>query len=213
LNNERFYLFANQCNQHWVLFVIDIQERKIDLYDSYHRGMTSNSQLQIEQIQYYFDTNVSFDNTVNISWNVVVHKCNYQKTTCDCGVYMLTFGLFLTDLKVDHCIGIDCEKLARLKIALDVTRGYIEDPRIYKVKYHDIEEYPSLQKNFDYIIDLSKDDDNDVDFLKHQLTCDKVYIDTLLDQINQREEEQLVLEKKCEEMQYIIDNLKNKLVL
>jgi hypothetical protein len=58
---------------------------------------------------------------------------------------MLTFSLFLADFPVDSCANIDCVHLARVKIALDISRGYIEDPRLFN--FHD---YDSLTPIIEY---------------------------------------------------------------
>jgi hypothetical protein len=108
------------------------------------------------QIRVYIDVNSqSIDGATNIKWNQECVICNFQTNTSDCGVYMLTFGLFLADVQVSECLNINCKELARLKIALDCTRGYIEDPRLLDFNN---DTYQNVNKNlttFDFATAVS----------------------------------------------------------
>jgi hypothetical protein len=128
---DRVFMLSNQYNKHWVLYIIDVKNLSIDLFDSYHRGLTISSEIQINQIKVFFGANLLFEE--NSAWKITSNQCNFQKTSCDCGIFMLTYCLFLADdIDISCCKNIDCSYLSRLKIAVDITRGYIEDPRLVK---------------------------------------------------------------------------------
>jgi Ulp1 family protease len=128
---DKVFFFANQTNTHWVLFEVFMKNQTIFFYDSwFHDNLVAKEQVNI--LIEFLNNNIPKSTTLdNNDWNVIVsNKCQFQTNNNDCGVFMLTFALFLADFAVESVEHIDCEKLARWKIALDITRGYIEDPRL-----------------------------------------------------------------------------------
>jgi hypothetical protein len=104
-----------------------VKEQLIILYDSFYQGVSPYAKTQMDILQHFI-----IDNTKNQNWNVTYNsKCQFQKNGCDCGVFMITFSLFfLSDFFAESVEGIDFTELARCKIAMDITRGFIKDPRI-----------------------------------------------------------------------------------
>jgi hypothetical protein len=164
---EKIYMYANQNNNHWVLFEILVHSAKIIVYDSYFEGVSPTTQLQFNQIKYYIKIN-SIDQGVDKRWGTESKSCRFQRNTDDCGVYMLTFSLFVPDFSFEFVKQIDM-KNARVKIAMDITRGYIEDPRLNGYTYlTDDASIAGLggMPVFDYelfILDLTEDDDEEDD--------------------------------------------------
>jgi hypothetical protein len=68
-------------------------------------------------------------------WTSDAKQCRFQMNTDDCGVYMLLFSYVLPDFPYEIVKSINM-KLARLKIGMDITRGYIEDPRLEGYEYN-----------------------------------------------------------------------------
>jgi hypothetical protein len=164
-NWDRVFIYANQNNTHWVLYEIDVKEQLIILYDSFYHGVTPYSKNQMD-ILYHF----IIDNTKYQNWNVTYNSnCQFQKNGCDCGVFMITFSLFLSDFSAESVDGIDLTELARCKIAMDITRGFINDPRIInndlllsepddeqKIKYTNNNSTSYFDYN-DYVVDVLED--------------------------------------------------------
>jgi hypothetical protein len=64
---------------------------------------------------------------------------------------MITFSLFLADFPVESVVGINMSRNARIKIAMDISRGYILDPRIpkyYITKSDSDFQYKSYMEDF-----------------------------------------------------------------
>jgi hypothetical protein len=191
---DKIFLYANQNNNHWVLYEIDVQQAQICLYDSYYDGISSISQIQFNQIKYYIKIN-SIDKGVNKRWTTQYKPCRFQSNTDDCGVYMLIFSLFISDFSFEYVKRISM-KYARLKIAMDITRGYIEDPRLDGYNYFNDASHAGLDgiPVFDYeqlMIDLTDqddDDDDDDDDIQYIMTKNKSYIESLELRIKQDQE-------------------------
>jgi hypothetical protein len=105
---------------------------------------------------------------------------------------MLVFSLFLVDLPFDSCKNIDCVNNARLKIAMDITRGYLEDPRLnhrfstedYKKIVDEIDPSRSERKKTQLIENLIEDGHEEtIKNLKQLLSQKDNYIQSLLDEI------------------------------
>jgi hypothetical protein len=138
----------------------------------------------------FIETNVVYENSSEeiLIWETVAHKCNYQKNNCDCGVYMLTFSYFLVDLPFESCQRIDCKYLARLKIATDITRGFLEDPRLFNFTGYNAIKAETKCINYKELktIDLTNDDcadetetEKDLKLVLHQKD---IYINALINQ-------------------------------
>jgi hypothetical protein len=213
-NFDKMFLYANQDQKHWVLYVVDVNARTINVYDSILPCLSTFSKIQVDKIKFFIKVNVKFLD--NKEWEINAHKCNYQQNGCDCGVYMLVFSLFLVDLPFDSCKYIDCENNARLKIAMDITRGYLEDPRLnhrfstedYKKIVDEIDPSRSERKKTQLIENLIEDGHEEtIKNLKQLLSQKDNYIQSLLDEIkNQlneidslKQEKQLKQEKEQEE--------------
>jgi hypothetical protein len=213
-NFDKMFLYANQDLKHWVLYVVDVNARTINVYDSILPRLSTFSKIQIDKIKFFIKVNVKFLD--NKEWEINAHKCNYQKNGCDCGVYMLVFSLFLVDLPFDSCKTIDCVNNARLKIAMDITRGYLEDPRLnhrfstedYKKIVDEIDPSHSEKKKTQLIENLIEDGHEEtIKNLKQILSQKDNYIQSLLDEINNqlneieslKQEKQLKQEKEQEE--------------
>jgi hypothetical protein len=189
-NFDKMFLYANQDLKHWVLYVIDINARTINVYDSIFPYLSKNSKIQIDKIKFFIKVNVKLLD--NKEWEIIAHECNYQHNGCDCGVYMLVFSLFLVDLPFDSCKNIDCVNNARLKIAIDITRGYLEDPRLnhrfstedYKTIVDEIDPSRSERKKTKLITNLIEDGHEEtIKNLKKLLSQKDNYIHSLLDEI------------------------------
>jgi Ulp1 family protease len=133
---DKMILFAHNNTNHWVLFEVIVKTRQITIYDSYFH----NNQVALSQANHLIEFLVyNISSTIINDWTkTFCTTCQFQTNHKDCGVYMLTFGLFLADCAVENVDSIDCEKLARLKISLDITRGYIEDPRLNQTLTEDL---------------------------------------------------------------------------
>jgi hypothetical protein len=134
---DRIFFFANQNNSHWVLYEVYMKKQIINFYDSLFKHNIV-AERQIKHLIEFLTFNIPLTKDCWIT--TVCDKCYFQNNSNDCGVFMLTFGLFLADFSQEIVKNIDCEKLGRWKIALDITRGYIEDPRLLHQK---------LSQNFD----------------------------------------------------------------
>jgi hypothetical protein len=133
---DKIFFFANQKNQHWILFEVNLKTLQITIYDSLIK-QNFFAESQASKLIDFLVFNIP--STKINDWNKIsCNKCQFQTNSNDCGVFMLTFGLFLADFAVENVEYIDCEKLARLKIALDITRGYIEDPRLQQTLTEDL---------------------------------------------------------------------------
>jgi hypothetical protein len=173
INYDKIFLFANQKNNHWVLFEVNISDSIINMYDSFYSGITPTAKIQFLQIQHFIKVNLKNSTTI---WQTKAVECKYQTNGDDCGVYMLTFSFVLSDFTFEIVKKLDCVALSRLKIAMDITRGYIEDPRLDGYKYQkDDSGYAGLDAitPFEYdqfMIDLSMDtDDKDIDCFNNNI--------------------------------------------
>jgi hypothetical protein len=172
LSYDKIFLCANQKNNHWVLYEILVKDYTVNMYDSYNAQITPTAKLQFQQIQKFIEANSPISS--KHKWKLCFIKCNYQQNDDDCGVFMLTFGFVLSDFSFEKVKNINCASLARLKIAMDITRGYIEDPRLEGYKYFEDAAQPSLSLvPIDYdrcIIDLTKNDEYDIADVKDNKT-------------------------------------------
>jgi Ulp1 family protease len=134
---DRIFIFANQNNFHWVLFEIIVAKKKIILYDSLYNNVSSYSKTQFDILIQFLTINKNDELTDVSNENDKTHwtkaynsNCQLQRNDTDCGVYMFTFGIFLADFPAEFVKGLDMSVNGRIKAAMDITRGYIIDPRI-----------------------------------------------------------------------------------
>jgi hypothetical protein len=158
---------------------------------------------QIEQIKYFIDANIP--NAKYVIWTNNIYKCDYQKNGFDCGVYMLTFSVFLTDFDIQSCEEIDCEKNARLKISLDLPRGFVEDPRLAHIG---MDEYAALASEQKPIVDLTSTATTKLDTLQSEIEQKHLHILSLMDQLQKQNIEIKSLKLLVEVLLFII--IKNK---
>jgi hypothetical protein len=109
---------------------------------------------------------------------------------------MLLFSYVLPDFSYEIVKSINM-KLARLKIGMDITRGYIEDPRLEGYEYNNNDATkPGLLAippfNYErFMLDLTKNDifdEEEEDNLEFQLAKKQSLIDSLYLRINQDQE-------------------------
>jgi hypothetical protein len=148
-NYDRIFLYANQNNRHWVLYEISFKDKEIKLYDSYYNNASCYAKLQMELLMHFVTDNIPPNNIDD--WHISIQNCQFQRNSCDCGVFMITFSLFLADFPVESVVGINMSRNARIKIAMDISRGYILDPRIpkyYITKSDSDFQYKSYMEDF-----------------------------------------------------------------
>jgi hypothetical protein len=174
--------------------------------------ITPTARLQFKQIQEYINVNsISNDTTGGKKWKLKYKDCNYQQNSDDCGVYMLTFCYILSDFSSSLIAkDIDCNSSARVKIAMDITRGYIEDPRLKGYKYFGDTAKPSLldippfldYENF--MIDLTNDDSDDEKKNDEKKNDEKIVVKTT-------SEEEKKLQFQLYQKQLFIESLQMKI--
>jgi predicted RNase H-like nuclease (RuvC/YqgF family) len=105
----------------------------------------------------------------------------------------------LVDLKIESCKNIQFAEYARLKIATDITRGYLEDPRLSNFIGYDTEENPKQLE----LIDLSDDSDAEkvIKKLKIELTKKNSSIEYLNLKIIQNNDSIFNLEKRLQQVE------------
>ncbi|XP_077252849.1 uncharacterized protein LOC143892252 isoform X2 [Tasmannia lanceolata] len=89
LNSELRRILLPVCeSQHWILLMLDVEEKSFKIYNSVNLCFKDRLKLTIERLTSYFgERNMSIDN-----WKVVnMRKLPRQDNSVDCGVYVMKF--------------------------------------------------------------------------------------------------------------------------
>jgi hypothetical protein len=141
-------------NTHWTLVEVLIDKREIIVYDSCYnvtidsgtRSRATDKSLSIKEkwINERIETLIKWLNyenkkfkpeaeAENINWNCKMGACAQQTNSNDCGIYMLTAAIFLSE-QLHTCITSKTySKIiphARYRIAIDIYHGFMADYRI-----------------------------------------------------------------------------------
>ena len=122
---EMFFIPMHIIDDHWVLIVLRIPEKKIVYYDSLAFDGTQYLQRVKEWLgECAMALNVpdfSIDDWASEDLRATVPQ---QPNNTDCGVYTLMFADYLSD-KLDLTFSQDAINFFRIKIAADIIRGRI----------------------------------------------------------------------------------------
>ena len=120
----------NIGNVHWVLVVVDIDAKRVTLYESYSQG---NHAVALAKVVDVLKLQASRDKLSEIPWQVeVIHTGHQDGNATECGVFMIAHAMHII-LGNARSISSQCTLhnmlLFRKRIAADILQGYITLPK------------------------------------------------------------------------------------
>jgi hypothetical protein len=157
-NFDQIFICVNILNQHWVLMRVDINTRIIECFDSikpsdittalHNANMESiKDWLVYEQLAHDYEAKLC-KHDVNEEWKTSIVDGNLRQTDgYNCGIHMLIAAFFLSDFESYDSYNDKIIDSCRTKIAIDIFKGFIEDPRIT-----DRNDYHFSYKSFEFFL-------------------------------------------------------------
>jgi hypothetical protein len=155
-NFDQIFICVNVYDSHWVLIRILMKIRKIECFDSITPSLKTmklhninmgkiSEWLLYEQLYHDKGKTKLCNHEKSMTWQTEIVKNNLkQDDGYNCGIHMLLASYFLSDFENFDSYDKMIIDNGRLKIAVDLYKGFIEDPRITDINdYH--YSYKSIQ--------------------------------------------------------------------
>jgi hypothetical protein len=154
-NFDQLFICVNLYDSHWVLIRVDIKKGTIECLDSIKCSARTEREHQrtleciadwLKYEKLYHDNENLCQHDETYFWQLSIVQNNLKQTDgFNCGIHMLIAAYFLSDFDTFDTYDEDLISNSRLKIAVDIYKGYIEDPRI-----SDKNDYYFIYKSYEY---------------------------------------------------------------
>jgi Ulp1 family protease len=120
----------NLGNVHWVLVAVDIDAKRVTLYESYSQGDHAAALAKVVDV---LKLQARRDKLSESPWEVeVIHTGHQDGDATECGVFMVAHAMYIIQGKA-RSITSQCTlhniRLFRKRIAADILQGYITFPK------------------------------------------------------------------------------------
>lgn len=113
---------------HWVLVVVDIEAKRITLYESYARG---DHAAALKKVADFLKIQATRDNCSEVQWKVEVILTGHQEgNATECGVFTIAHAMYIVQggkALLSQCT-LQNILLFRQRIAADILQGHITLP-------------------------------------------------------------------------------------
>jgi hypothetical protein len=154
-NFDQIFMCINIYNQHWAMYRIRTKNKQIECFDSILPSFSTSQHHNLNFVkisnwlvyeQLYHDKERLCKSEASVEWKASIRTDNLkQDDGYNCGIHMLMAGYFFADFESIDSYNQDIISNSRLKIAVDIFKGFIEDPRI-----SDVNDYHFCYKSFQY---------------------------------------------------------------